>query len=199
MSNTLSTEEQSSYFDFIPVRTPDMPNTELGALSSFYSDLVSATKATAKNTDSLNAAIDLIFSNLDTRAIVDSSPANSAQQYVRFGNGLQICWLGDWLSSSPVDINLPVPFVDDRYIPVVNVVYAGATGNLACSIMSKTRTSFKLKLIGIPDFQYRDTAITSTGSFNGQEIQVQGTVSIPVPVFPDERWGYQALIVGRWK
>ena len=199
MSNTLIAEGQGDKFDFIQVRTPDVPNTELGVLSGFYLDLVSAIQAIAKNTDTFSEAVDLIFDNMDTRTIVDSSPTNAAQQYIRFGDGLQICWLGDWISGNQVDIDLPVPFINDSYIPVVNVVYAGEQGNLACSIVSKTKTTFTIKLIGIPDFQYSVTPVVSKGIFDDQEIEVEGSVTIPTPVWPTEPWGYQALIVGRWK
>lgn len=191
-STYISSDGSVKESSLIAIRTPDTPSTETGALSGFYSDITAAIQATSSNMDILQDIVVALFSQLAKTSIVSRS-YSEGQQYVRFGNGLQICWLGDWMSSNVEQLDFLAPFKDANYIAVTNVVTPNSSYEWAAYVYEKTSTYCKIKVCGIPQFIDQARSVV-----NGKG-EVIGTVSVPVPVWPSGTWGYQTIVIGWWK
>lgn len=191
-STYISSDGSVKESSLVAIRTPDIPTTETGALAGFYSDITAAIQATSSNMDTLQDMATALFNQLVKTSIVSRSQG-LGQQYVRFGNGLQICWLGNWMSSNVEQLDFPVPFKDDNYIAVTNVVAPSSSYEWSAYVYEKTSTYCKIKVCGIPQFTDQARSVV-----NGKG-EVIGTVSVPVPVWPSGTYGYQTIVIGWWK
>ena len=191
-STYISSDGSVKESSLVAIRTPDIPNTETGALAGFYSDITAAIQATSSNMDTLQDMATALL-NQQVKTSIVSRSQGLGQQYVRFGNGLQICWLGNRMSSNVEQINFPVPFKDDNYIAVTNVVALSSSYEWSVYVYEKTSTYCKIKVCGIPQFTDQARSVVNG---NGE---VVGTVSVPVPVWPSGTWGYQTIVIGWWK
>ena len=191
-STYISSDGSVKESSLVAIRTPDIPNTETGALAGFYSDITAAIQATSSNMDTLQDMATALL-NQQAKTSIISRSQGLGQQYVRFGNGLQICWLGNRMSSNVEQINFPVPFKDDNYIAVTNVVALSSSYEWSVYVYEKTSTYCKIKVCGIPQFTDQARSVVNG---NGE---VVGTVSVPVPVWPSGTWGYQTIVIGWWK
>lgn len=191
-STYISSDGSVKESSLVTIRTPDIPNTETGALAGFYSDITAAIQATSSNMDTLQDIATALFNQLSKASIVNRSQG-LGQQYIRFGNGLQICWLGNWMSSNVEQLDFPVPFKDDTYIAVTNVVAPSSSYEWSAYVYEKTSTYCKIKVCGIPQFVEQARSVV-----NGKG-EVIGTVSVPVSVWPSGAWGYQTIVIGWWK
>lgn len=191
-STYISSDGSVKESSLVAIRTPDIPSTETGALAGFYSDITAAIQATSSNMDTLQDMATALLNQQAKTSIVSRSQG-LGQQYVRFGNGLQICWLDNWMSSNVEQLNFPVPFKDDNYIAVTNVVAPNSSYEWSAYVYEKTSTYCKIKVCGIPQFVEQARSVV-----NGKG-EVIGTVSVPVPVWPSGTWGYQTIVIGWWK
>lgn len=191
-STYISSDGSVKESSLVAIRTPDIPTTETGALAGFYSDITAAIQATSSNMDTLQDMVTALFNQLVKPSIVSRSQG-LGQQYVRFGNGLQICWLGNWMSSNVEQLDFPVPFKDGNYIAVTNVVAPSSSYEWSAYVYEKTSTYCKIKVCGIPQFTDQARSVV-----NGKG-EVIGTVSVPVPVWPSGMYGYQTIVIGWWK
>lgn len=191
-STYISSDGSVKESSLVAIRTPDIPSTEVGALSGFYSDITAAIQATSSNMNTLQDMAAALFEQLAKAGIVSRSQG-LGQQYVRFSNGLQICWLGDWMSSNIEQLDFPVPFKDDNYVAITNVVAPNSSYEWSAYVFEKTSTYCKIKVCGIPQFVDQARSVV-----NGKG-EVIGTVSVPVPVWPSGTWGYQTIVIGWWK
>lgn len=191
-STYISSDGSVKESSLVAIRTPDIPNTETGALAGFYSDITAAIQATSSNMDTLQDMATALL-NQQVKTSIVSRSQGLGQQYVRFGNGLQICWLGNWMSSGVEQLDFPVPFKDDNYIAVTNVVAPSSSYEWSAYVYEKTSTYCKIKVCGIPQFTDQARSVVNG---NGE---VVGTVSVPVPVWPSGTWGYQTIAIGWWK
>lgn len=191
-STYISSDGSVKESSLVAIRTPNIPSTETGALSGFYSDITAAIQATSSNMDTLQDIATALL-NQQAKTSIISRSQGLGQQYVRFGNGLQICWLGDWMSSNAEQLNFPVPFKDDNYIAVTNVVAPSSSYEWSAYVYEKTSTYCKIKVCGIPQFvEQARSVVNGTG-------EVIGTVSVPVSVWPSDTWGHQTIVIGWWK
>jgi hypothetical protein len=191
-STYISSDGSVKESSLVAIRTPDIPSTEVGALSGFYSDITAAIQATSSNMNTLQDMAAALFEQLAKAGIVSRSQG-LGQQYGRFSNGLQICWLGDWMSSNIEQLDFPVPFKDDNYVAITNVVAPNSSYEWSAYVFEKTSTYCKIKVCGIPQFVDHARSVV-----NGKG-EVIGTVSVPVPVWPSGTWGYQTIVIGWWK
>lgn len=191
-STYISSDGSVKESSLVAIRTPDIPSTETGALAGFYSDITAAIQATSSNMGTLQDMATALLNQQAKTSIVNRSQG-LGQQYVRFGNGLQICWLGNWMSSNVEQLDFPVPFKDDNYIAVTNVVAPNSSYEWSAYVYEKTSTYCKIKVCGIPQFVEQARSVV-----NGKG-EVIGTVSVPVPVWPSGTWGYQTIVIGWWK
>lgn len=191
-STYISSDGSVKESSLVAIRTPDIPNTETSALAGFYSDITAAIQATSSNMDTLQDMATALL-NQQAKTSIISRSQGLGQQYVRFGNGLQICWLGNWMSSNVEQLDFPVPFKDDNYIAVTNVVAPSSSYEWSAYVCEKTSTYCKIKVCGIPQFTDQARSVV-----NGND-KVVGTVSVPVPVWPSGTWGYQTIVIGWWK
>ena len=191
-STYISSDGSVKESSLVAIRTPDIPNTETSALAGFYSDITAAIHATSSNMDTLQDMATALL-NQQAKTSIISRSQGLGQQYVRFGNGLQICWLGNWMSSNVEQLDFPVPFKDDNYIAVTNVVAPSSSYEWSAYVCEKTSSYCYIQGCGIPQFtdQARSVVIG--------EGEVVGTVSVPVPVWPSGTWGYQTIVIGWWK
>ena len=187
-STYISSDGSVKESSLVAIRTPDIPNTETSALAGFYSDITAAIQATSSNMDTLQDMATALL-NQQAKTSIISRSQGLGQQYVRFGNGLQICWLGNWMSSNVEQLDFP----DDNYIAVTNVVAPSSSYEWSAYVCEKTSTYCKIKVCGIPQFTDQARSVV-----NG-EGEVVGTVSVPVPVWPSGTWGYQTIVIGWWK
>lgn len=191
-STYISSDGSVKESSLVAIRTPDIPNTETSALAGFYSDITAAIQATSSNMDTLQDMATALL-NQQAKTSIISRSQGLGQQYVRFGNGLQICWLGNWMSSNVEQLDFPVPFKDDNYIAVTNVVASSSSYEWSAYVYEKTSTYCKIKVCGIPQFVEQARSVV-----NGKG-EVIGTVSVPVSVWPSGTWGYQTIVIGWWK
>lgn len=191
-STYISSDGSVKEASLVAIRTPDIPNTETGALAGFYSDITAAIQATSSNMDTLQDMATALL-NQQVKTSIVSRSQGLGQQYVRFGNGLQICWLGNWMSSNVEQLDFPVPFKDDNYVAVTTVVAPSSSYEWSVYVYEKTSTYCKIKVCGIPQFTDHVRSVV-----NGKG-EVIGTVSVPVPVWPSGTWGYQTIVIGWWK
>ena len=191
-STYISSDGSVKESSLVAIRTPDIPNTETSALAGFYSDITAAIQATSSNMGTLQDMATALL-NQQAKTSIISRSQGLGQQYVRFGNGLQICWLGDWMPSNVEQLDFPVPFKDDNYIAVTNVVAPNSSYEWSAYVYEKTSTYCKIKVCGIPQFVEQARSVV-----NGKG-EVIGTVSVPVSVWPSGTWGYQTIVIGWWK
>lgn len=191
-STYISSDGSVKKSSLVAIRTPDIPNTKTDALAGFYSDITAAIQAASSNMDTLQDMVAALLNQQANTSIVSRSQG-LGQQYVRFSNGLQICWLGSWMSSNVEQLNFPAPFKDDSYIAVTNVVAPNSSYEWSVYVYEKTSTYCKIKVCGIPQF------VEQTRSVVNGKGEVIGTVSVPVSIWPSGTWGYQTIVIGWWK
>ena len=85
-STYISSDGSVKESSLVAIRTPDIPNTETGALAGFYSDITAAIQATSSNMDTLQDMATALL-NQQVKTSIVSKSQGLGQQYVRFGNG----------------------------------------------------------------------------------------------------------------
>lgn len=70
----------------------------------------------------------------------------SGYGWVRYSDGLQICWGSSGIETNRINavVNLPVPFINTGYSPVVNYTDANNTPSVSVTAGNKTTTAFAI-------------------------------------------------------